>query len=1111
MSLLLDKFKTKKTPAKLQSIKIKMQGRQVGTPDDPVDISIFERRIAGRFNKPSVSKMKPREFKDDDKIIKQLPKKLGRTKKLITSKPSKKQPKKVKNFAMPFFKVRKELIKIKDGEGKLLVDRLPEPQYENFDINPPSYYRSNRDYFTNFINSVFGNEYTSQIKSDKQQASCDDFKSKGNFSLLTHQKIVRDYINLHSPYRGLLLYHGLGAGKTCSSIAIAEGIKASNTVVVMTPASLQMNYIKELKKCGDPLYKDNQFWEFIKTEDENGTIDKDLEKALSSVLHLSPAYIRANKGAWLVDKTKPSNFNDKHQRDRASITDQINNMIRHKYQFINYNGINNARLQGYETESKKLHGRKNIFDNKIVIIDEAHNFVSRVVNKIDKDKKRETITMKLYDYLLDANNCRVVLLTGTPVVNYPNEIGILFNILRGYIKTFHFKLDTSNTTKVDENRIINIFKKNGYVDYVFYSPNQDNLLKITRNPYGFVNYVSKEQYRGLIKNKRGKIDDDAFEESVVELLKKNSILVRDKAKIEANLALPDTFKTFNSKFVDMLTKKLKNKLMFSRRILGLTSYFRSAQEALLPRFNPDTDIDDTPIEMSDYQLAKYEEARMTERSQDKSKKPKKQATTKRAIDKEKKDAANQLYADNPGTYRVFSRLYCNFVFPEGIRRPLPSDFSAVKSIDKSVIDGLSIEQRKESADGRFDVDDAKKASTDAKKAIAREYTKSINAALTQLKENSSKFLDMNKSKRLFQYSPKFAKVVQRLSDHRHRGCHLIYSDFRTLEGIGILSMVLEAQSGIPWSRFKIAKDTDGTWKVNMSEEDLQKNCYALYTGTEDDEEKEIVRKIFNSQWDEVPKTIIQTLEDNGFDKEKNLYGDVIKTLMITSSGSEGIDLKNVRFVHILDPYWHPVRTEQVIGRARRICSHHLLPEALRTVKVYLYIMTFSQKQKENQITSESMRHDKSPDPEEPERVVTTDEYLYTKSNMKSKINKEILNVIKSTAIDCALYKDGRKKEKIVCYNYGSLDKKSFHSVPNYKKELLDKQWMSQRKKITKKLGYIKIPKGEFYIILNNPDDPEDKSGILIDKELWDERKTQVPVMQAINDPENPGSMKFMPL
>ena len=46
-----------------------------------------------------------------------------------------------------------------------------------------------------------------------------------NLMLLTHQKIVRDYINLYTPYRGLLLYHGLGSGKTCSSISIAEGLK----------------------------------------------------------------------------------------------------------------------------------------------------------------------------------------------------------------------------------------------------------------------------------------------------------------------------------------------------------------------------------------------------------------------------------------------------------------------------------------------------------------------------------------------------------------------------------------------------------------------------------------------------------------------------------------------------------------------------------------------------------------------------------------------------------------------------------------------------------------------------------------------------------------------
>lgn len=62
--------------------------------------------------------------------------------------------------------------------------------------------------------------------------------------------------------------------------------------------------------------------------------------------------------------------------------------------------------------------------------------------------------------------------------------------------------------------------------------------------------------------------------------------------------------------------------------------------------------------------------------------------------------------------------------------------------------------------------------------------------------------------------------------------------------------------------------------------------------------------------------------------------------MITSSGSEGINLRNTRYVHIMEPYWHPVRTEQVIGRARHICSHTDLPKELQTVVVFIYLMVF---------------------------------------------------------------------------------------------------------------------------------------------------------------------------
>ena len=81
--------------------------------------------------------------------------------------------------------------------------------------------------------------------------------------------------------------------------------------------------------------------------------------------------------------------------------------------------------------------------------------------------------------------------------------------------------------------------------------------------------------------------------------------------------------------------------------------------------------------------------------------------------------------------------------------------------------------------------------------------------------------------------------------------------------------------------------------------------------------------------------------------------------MITASGAEGISLKNTRFVHVTEPYWHPVRMQQVIGRARRICSHQDLPEEERTVHVFLYLMTLSDEQKVSDESIELRLKDKS--------------------------------------------------------------------------------------------------------------------------------------------------------
>ena len=153
-------------------------------------------------------------------------------------------------------------------KGKILGDanygdRLPN-KLPNILIKASSYYLYNRENHINFINTLFLPYKEELLKEEKDIAegkisvNCADSLKK-EFSLLTHQKIVRDYLNLYTPYRGLLLYHGLGSGKTCSSIAITEGLKNDKQILIMTPASLKDNYIEELKKCGDYLYKKINF------------------------------------------------------------------------------------------------------------------------------------------------------------------------------------------------------------------------------------------------------------------------------------------------------------------------------------------------------------------------------------------------------------------------------------------------------------------------------------------------------------------------------------------------------------------------------------------------------------------------------------------------------------------------------------------------------------------------------------------------------------------------------------------------------------------------------------------------------------------------------------
>jgi hypothetical protein len=1171
---------------------------------------IKERRLTGIKTtlKPQISEKIEEPIKKSRKTILEDDK--------ISEKPSYK-PKKTSVFQnIPTNAVYNLIDKDLIVGNKKLIDRIPLPPADTMKI--PNYVMSNRLSFIRFANEMLFSKYKEQIEneSSKSKISCSDLTSGSSTAgLMLHQQLVRDYLNLVTPYRGLLLYHGLGSGKTCSSIAIAEGMKDDKQIIVLLPASLQRNYIEEIKKCGDPIFKKNQYWEWIPIESEN----IELRKNLSMILSLSEEYIIKNRGVWITDISKPPNIARLNPEELKSLNVQLDTMIKNKYKFINYNGLRKERFR-IMTDNYT----KNIFDNSVVIIDEAHNLISRIVNKISSLKEpskkskrtlqKETInrgiettnelSLQIYHMLMMANNCKIVLLTGTPIINYPNEIGILFNILRGYIKTWTFNLRPTEGkgTIINEDMLKNaVFSKDKILDYLQYTPTSQRLT-ITRNPFGFESVIKDSRgeegkyiYDGVsnrptkkkdadgrtyIKERR-LITDDEFQQKIIKLLRDNDISASLES-IKYNLALPDKLDDFLFNFIDINNPgKMKNEMKLKKRIMGLTSYFRSAQEELLPRYDKKIDKMVVKVNMSDFQFNIYANYRKKERNADR----------KSNMDNKPGD----LFKQQSSTYRIMSRLACNLTLPD---RPNPMDYRKTKIIEEEEEEKVGeekvveekvgeeekvqtpVKSKKKKNEVRFAEEDevkiitpsasiAKSLMTSKTEEMLNETLPSLtsekretilrsindfestdfgkkykfeklsqdkqNTMLKQFKKYSSEieknksisFFDffqeqLNKSKKggglfkllmigglnsdeeeeevyetkplvnateddiiieepdfpdaekeidsmttnnykidvqnfmrnlkenvvqflsmtnvpgstdplppLMKYSPKYVEIIKNITSDEHLGLHLLYSQFRNMEGLDIFSMALNVNG---FKRFEFSKNSSDVLEVSrntMQNDGLL--CYAMYTGEESAEERELVRKIYNGDWNEIPQNIREQLNSKS---ENNMMGEIIKLLMITSAGAEGINLRNTRYVHVMEPYWHPVRVEQVIGRARRICSHEKLPMELQTVQVFVYISVFTEQQLVSDYANEIKRLDKSS--VEPFNPESSDEKLLHTSNVKEAISENILKSVKETSIDCATYSETNEgKEGLKCLSFNSAKIDEFSYVPDYEEQQQD--------------------------------------------------------------------------
>ena len=1015
--------------------------------------------------------------------------------------------------------------------------------------------------FSDFIRQTYGQFTLKAPPEEPDYDACMKLGASGadKAEMYQYQQFVRDYMTWDSPYRGLLVYHGLGSGKTCTAIAAAEALYGTSNrkVIIMTPASLRKNFLREISFCGFRHFRLQNHW----ISYPNNAVEHPLVRLFASkVLNIPVSHLKKAKQIWVPDFTKEANYDTLSPSERTEIRDQVEAILVYdplykkkakaiqkdgRFWFINYNGITASDLKELACQKPN-----SAFDNAVIIIDEIHNVIRLMQGTVEpylsdlKGVKRRVAMEKiepgpwnpklcgksmnykrgylLYRLLTGAQNSKIIGLSGTPLINFPEELGILSNVLHGYLHVVSGRVAKGKDLVADEQlqkKIRELAAANPYVDFIETVINDQGLgLTMTFLPEGIQKTPEKKGVERMLPGEQSMTFQQRLEYTKADFTKNRIQVVWS---IQSEPLLSPIGETFRETFIAEDGITVKNKIVLTKRLTGLISYYKGSRKDLMPQVTIDQVI---RVPLSVYQQEAYSKIRLEEiEIEEKKEKP-----TESGLGAGRQgEIWAELYEikkqKNTSTYRVYSRQACNFTFPPGIVRPKPRDKEEVEDeIGQEVgdipdtvpaseeDDDMSValeeeDQEKAEADAedektdeaeevqflqeqrmklaeqglaegeiRVQLEKLQKERKEAKNPIVLPSAQDNEAATAAAEaltpeekrcralrlpgENYLQAIARAKQclstigvrslqpEGLKETSPKFLSILEKIN--ASKGSSLIYSDFMTVEGIGIFTLVLEANEYDPIEietspqGMKFSARTEASLRLGPQ---ANRGRYIKFTGGEDDLVRRHSINIFNAKTSELPKPMADLLTEAGY--TGNQKGELCRVFCITAAGAEGLSLKNVRTVHIMEPFWNDVRMAQVKGRAVRICSHMELPPEERTVEIFTYISVFGP---EAQVAKEApwrvaeqiaMRDSYTLDDAKKlglpipvgaqQYVLTTDERMWIISQRKKALIDNLTNVMKSAAVDCPLNFNENKDGTFQCSLFKNTGDFMYHPLINY--------------------------------------------------------------------------------
>ena len=236
-------------------------------------------------------------------------------------------------------------------------------------------------------------------------------------SYLKHQLFVQRFLSIHTPYTSLLIWHEVGVGKTITAIAVAESMKMYNknrALVLVKGGNVARNFRNEIIKIEKTYIP-------ARAIRENGSYNNIMVTAS-------------------VNKSYEINTFYKFSKD---IKEDLENVRRREL-------------------------LKQKYSNRVIIIDEVHNL--RLKDEDEEEEKGIDKYDIIYKFLHVVENCKILLLSATPMKDQSNEFVSIMNLILPTTKKLkedefdsYFNKDNIITK---EGRDIILTKTKGYISYL---------------------------------------------------------------------------------------------------------------------------------------------------------------------------------------------------------------------------------------------------------------------------------------------------------------------------------------------------------------------------------------------------------------------------------------------------------------------------------------------------------------------------------------------------------------------------------------------------------------------------------------------------------------------